>query len=299
MRAFPFLLIVAAGLFPGRAFADITKDQCVDANTRAQSLRREGKLGATRDQLRLCMDAACPAIVRSDCIQRLDDLDRVQPSIVFDVKDGAGNDLLAVSVTMDGRPLVDKLGGTALVVDPGPHTFVFASAGAAPVTQTFVLREGEKARVEHVVLAAKPGPVAPPPGPPPVKPVKPATTAPEPPGGAAQGPSGGSLRKTLGIVGVAAGGAGLLVGAIAGGVAISTNNTLKHDCTSGICSSRTTPRSDFDTYNTVTTLSTVGFVAGGVLGAAGVVLLVTAPKARDVAVTPVVGPGYLGMQGSF
>jgi hypothetical protein len=42
------------------------------------------------------------------------DLERAQPTVVFDVKDDAGNDLTDVKVTVDGNPLADKLTGTAL-----------------------------------------------------------------------------------------------------------------------------------------------------------------------------------------
>ena len=290
MRALATLAILATSLCASSAFADVTKDQCIDANTQAQSLRRDGKLGAAREQLRVCIDPGCPAIVRNDCTQRLDELDRVQPGVVFDVKDGAGHDLVAVKVSMDGKVLAEKLGGTALLADPGAHTFTFETAGGAPVTQTLVLREGEKARVEHIVITLAPAPRTP----------LAALPVAAPPA-QAQGGAASSPRRTIGIAGVAVGAAGLLVGAIAGGVAISKNSTLKRECPGGICMSATTPRSDFDSYNTVTTVSTVGFVVGGVLAAAGVVLIVTAPKAPAASgsVSPVVGPGFLGLRGKF
>ena len=56
-----------------------------------------------------------------------------------------------------------------------------------------------------------------------------------------------------------------------------------------------------DSYNTMGTISTIGFVAGGVLAATGVVLVVTAPKSKATVarVSPVVSPGFLGAEGSF
>jgi hypothetical protein len=137
------------------ASGDVTKDQCVDANTKAQSLRRSSKLVATRAQLAICADPHCPAVVRDDCTQRLDDLERVQPTIVFDAKDGAGNDLSEVRVSMDGKPLVGRLDGTAVAVDPGPHAFTFEVSGQPSVTKGFVLKEGEKLRRERVVIGPR------------------------------------------------------------------------------------------------------------------------------------------------
>lgn len=146
--------------------ADEVLDRCVDANTRGQALRRFGKLGAARDELRLCADASCPSLVRDDCTQLLDDLDRAQPTVVFDAKDEADRDLTEVKVQMDGGPFADRLDGIALAVDPGEHTFTFEAPGRPVVTQRFVLREGEKGRRERIVLAgaapdARSGAIAP------------------------------------------------------------------------------------------------------------------------------------------
>jgi len=143
---------VAAGPAPPTTSGDVTKDQCVDANTKAQSLRRSRKLVAARAQLAICADPRCPAMVRDDCTQRVDELEKVQPTIVFDAKDGAGNDLSDVRVSMDGKPFVGKLDGTALAVDPGPHAFTFEVTGQPIVTRGFVLKEGEKLRRERIVI---------------------------------------------------------------------------------------------------------------------------------------------------
>ena len=48
------------------------------------------------------------------------------------------------------------------------------------------------------------------------------------------------------------------------------------------------------------TVSTGGFVAGGALAAAGIVLVATAPRApQQAGWAPVIGPGYAGVQGRF
>src|SRR5207237_2673547 len=65
-RATQIAVTGALWLFAVGAHADPTKDQCVDADTKAQSLRRDGKLSAARDQLKMCAAQACPELVRDD-----------------------------------------------------------------------------------------------------------------------------------------------------------------------------------------------------------------------------------------
>ena len=196
LRALLLSSAVAAQLWASPpAQADATKAQCAAANTSAQDLRRDGKLTASREQLVKCGDPKCPALVRDDCARRLDELDKAQPTIAFEVKDGSGGDVLAVSVTMDGQPLAASLEGKALPVDPGKHVFVFTVDGHPPVTRTLVLVEGEKSRRERVDLEGPP----------------PATTAPAPstaPVAPATGAVGGMGTQKL--LGIAAGGAGVV-----------------------------------------------------------------------------------------
>lgn len=84
------------------------------------------------------------------------------PTVVFLAKDGAGTDLSAVKITMDGDVLAERIEGSAIAVDPGEHTFTFETAGQAPVTEKLLLVEGQKERRETVTFgggatAAAPG----------------------------------------------------------------------------------------------------------------------------------------------
>src|SRR5437868_1388042 len=134
-------------------------DRCVGANTTAQSLRRDGKFGAARAELASCVDVSCPALVRDDCSQRLDELNRAQPTIVFDAKDDQGHDLTEVTVEIDGRPVAQRLDGIAVGVDPGEHTFTFEAKGLPKATRKFVLHEGEKTRREPILLGVATPPI--------------------------------------------------------------------------------------------------------------------------------------------
>src|ERR1019366_8465548 len=95
-------------------------------------------------------------MVRDACTKRLDELEKAQPTIIFRAKDASGQDVSAVKVTVDGRPLADKLDGTALPVDPGDHVFTFTTADQPPVTKTFVIGSGEKERREPVIFGGAP-----------------------------------------------------------------------------------------------------------------------------------------------
>jgi hypothetical protein len=273
--------IVAATLFAPAASADVTKAQCADADTQAQQLRRDEKLGAARAQLKVCVDPACPTLIRDDCAQRLDELDRVQPTLVFEAKDSRGRDLTAVKVGLDGQPLVDNVSGAAIPVEPGEHTFTFEAAGEKTITKKLVLREGDKARHEPVVFGSGVvAAVAPPPA------------------------SSGSGQRTTGLVLGGLGVVGLGLGGIFGGLAASRWSTAKGDCSmSQTCtpSDNTAATGERSDAITLATVSTVGFVAGGVLTAGGLILFLTAPRggetrpAARLQVVPAGGPGNGGM----
>jgi hypothetical protein len=280
------LLAAALLVWPVRALAEVTKDQCVDANTKAQALRRDGNLAAARDQLLMCGDVHCPGIVREDCAQRLDELERAQPTVVFDAKDSVGNDVSIVRVTIDGHALTEKLDGRALAVDPGAHVFAFEVAGQPIVTRRIVLHEGEKSRREHILVeTAPPTPVT----------VIPQSSPSATPITAPQQPletpvdSGPSGRKPLGIVLGGAGIAGIAVGSIFGVLTIVSSNNSKSECLSPTnCTDRTAALSDHSTAVTDGTISNIGFIAGGALLAAGLVLWLTAPSGTEASPVPVV-----------
>src|SRR6185369_13108466 len=106
-----------------------------------------------------------PRLVREDCTQRQNELKTALPSLIFSAKDGTGRGLSAVAVTIDGKPLVDHLDGSALDVDPGEHTFGFQAAGLPPATLKLLIREGERARRREILLGAQPAENAPSPQP--------------------------------------------------------------------------------------------------------------------------------------
>lgn len=140
------LLALAFTVAAPPAFAD-DKAECLDAYEKAQRVRQEAKLRESKKQLTICARDACPATIRKDCVRWLDEVEQSLPTVILRATDANGGDLKDVAVTMDGEPLVTSLTGTALVVDPGPHKFVFTAAGEAPVTVEAIVAEGDKRRV--------------------------------------------------------------------------------------------------------------------------------------------------------
>ena len=253
MRASIAPLLLTLGLALGHdARADVTKAECVKANAEAQALRLKGVFGAARDKLTLCADPTCPGMVRDDCTQRLDELERAQPTIVFEAKDAQGADVLAVSVAVDGQLLADRLSGTALRVDPGEHTFTFRAEGRPPLTRTFVIHESEKDRRERVEFPALPsaGVIAP--------------TATD---------HGLGTQRVLALTAGGLAVAGVVVGSVFGVLSTSAASRQDTDCASPTsCLNHTQALSDHSTAATDGAVSTVAFVAAGVFLAAGITL---------------------------
>jgi hypothetical protein len=304
-RARPFAVVgawILAGLaLASDATADMTKDQCIDADTQAQMLRRDGKLAASLAQLQRCGSPSCPEMIREDCTRRIDEVQRAQPTIIFSAKDGAGHDLVDVKVTVDGQPLTNRLEGKAFTVDPGARSFTFTVADQAPVTQSLVITEGEKDRHERIII----GVALPAPAPAPTPTAAPETTgtalpsAPPP-----DQTSGGGMgtRKIVGLVLAGTGVAGVAVGSVFGLLTISAVNQQNTDCASMTsCSSPKSALSDHSSAQTDGTVSDVAFIAGGALLAVGAVLFFLPTGASDstpatgLLVAPSVGPGGGGL----
>jgi hypothetical protein len=272
------------------AAAEPTKHECIAANEAAQDLRSAGKLREARAKLALCMASGCPGPVREDCSQRLSEVDAVMPSIVFEVKDGSGNDVSAVRVKMDGQPLVAVLDGSAIPVDPGQHTFVFVGPRLLKSETTLALQEGERDRHQRVVLVAVP-----------LEPASGAPATPPSPEPSTEGPtSDGSTRRLVGLALGGAGVVGLVVGSVLGLVSKSTyNSALGSECGSaaGYADAKTCNATGYHDVQSAfgqATASTVSFVAGVALLGGGGYLYFTAPKGPQVSVGPTVGIGSAG-----
>jgi hypothetical protein len=131
-------------------------DDCIAAAVRGQKQQKAAQLVDARESFETCARRECPANVAKDCTAWLSEVDDAIPTLLVAARDGAGQDLLDVQVTIDGARTVATGSGQALALDPGPHVLRFVRAGASPVEQTIVLREGEKRRQVLVTFAAAP-----------------------------------------------------------------------------------------------------------------------------------------------
>jgi hypothetical protein len=298
-----FLTVLAAMTGAATLARAQDTDACINASEKAVALRKADKLIEQRAALSTCAASSCPDAVRTSCQQRLAQANQAIPSIVFLAKDGAGRDLAAVRLTIDGATYADHLDGSAIVLNPGEHEFRFEVAGQAPVVKPFVMHQGEQNRREVIVLGAAAIPAA---EMAPSASAAPATrdaSTPAPAAAADQGaPSRGGPQRTLGLVVGSVGLASLAAGAIFGGLSMAAHGSYEKNCgtnigaPAGLCNSQgVSGESDAATKGT---LSTVFFIAGGVATVAGAALFFTSPKGPASSQVGV-GPGSLVVKGQF
>jgi hypothetical protein len=284
---------------PARAWSEeMTVAECFAANERAGPLRRERKLRESRANLLKCTADMCPKRVRQDCIVAAEQALADIPTVAFSVKDEAGNELSAVTVTVDGGPFADRLDGTAIEVDPGDHLFAFQVAGHPVVEKRFLILEGEKNRHEHVLLPGS--------APVPVVSHPPAAQAAVSP---AASPT--SSRRTAGLVVGGSGLALLAVGAVSGLVAIGDWSSAKTACGGSFptsCQNPSGASSDRGASVAAGTMADVTLGLGALALGTGALLFFTAPRAGSttpvrvgLALSPAVGPtsGGLVVRGVF
>jgi hypothetical protein len=206
----------------------------------------------------------------------------------------------APSVTLDGQPLPVAALGVRRPVDPGEHTVDATADGWEAAETKFTVGEAGSAVAS---LALKPS--APVPAPAAAANPTPSVVPAPAEMGADQGRVAevhpGRGQRTLGWVAVAVGGAGVATGAIAGVLALGKHSTLANECPGGACAPGYS--SDVSSYNTLGTISTVGFIVGAALAGTGLVLVLSAPRGSETTVggyvAPFIGFGTVGAAGSF
>lgn len=162
--------------------------------------------------------------------------------------------------------------GASVSVDPGAVSIVVTVPGRVDKTYPLELRNGETK--ELVLEAGEPVSVAAPDGP---------VQAPD---------SGGSVRMAGFVIG-GVGIAGLALGAVTGILAMGSASTVNSHCntTTYVCDPEGLNAAQAG--DVFAPLSTVGFIAGGVLVATGVVLVIVGGKKKEaVSFVPVVGPTF-------
>jgi hypothetical protein len=115
------------------------KKACVDAATRGQIQRDDGKLGAASEAFAACADSACPPAVRQSCSEWLADVQTRRPSVVVE--------LPPAKAGADAKLFVDEQAsnfGKSIPLDPGAHVARIEFPAETPFEQPFILAEREK-----------------------------------------------------------------------------------------------------------------------------------------------------------
>lgn len=217
---------------------------------------------------------------------------KLLPRIAHLKVDLEGADARQTRITIDDVVVHDSLIGTERLTDPGKR-HVVANYGKQTVEQDVDLSEGEsKSLVIRFASTPEASSIRE------SYKLEAGSTLPTRAGTTATRPF--SAQRTWGWVGLGIGAAGVAAGAGTGITALLMRSSLHSDgCKDDVC-----PRTDFqnriDTYNSMLTAATVGFVVGGVGAAVGVSLLLTAPKRETVSrVSLLVGPGSVALTGGF
>jgi hypothetical protein len=190
------------------------------------------------------------------------------PKVRVTVTGVTGGD--AAVVQLDGATVT---AGAEVAVNPGKHTVVATHVGQADVRRDVDVVEGATADVALAFTAARAAPV-------PEKPQAP--------------PSRGVLWAGLAVTG-----AGLVLGAPTGAVALSKASEVKSRCPMPHCPAEA---SAIDASKLMGNLSTAGFAiagAGAIVTIVGGVIAARKPAAKDAQVMPWVGVGSAGLAGRF
>lgn len=179
-------------------------------------------------------------------------------------------------VKIDGTE-VDAAAGE-VPLDPGVHKVVVSASGYTSEEKKVELLEGEHESVKLVLKKTE-----------------------EADDGGGSASSSGIGGKWPAFIGFGVGAVGLGLGTAFGVVALGQADDAKAQCKGTVCPPGA--QDEIDASKTSGTISTVGFIAGGVGVAAGVVLLIVLPgkkaSARAPSVLPLIGAGQVGVMGTF
>jgi hypothetical protein len=190
---------------------------------------------------------------------------------------------------LDGAEAAQTTWGAGQPIDSGDHAVHAEAPGYEPLDVKVTIQDGENRNLE--VELSKQG-AAPPPSP--------TATPTEAPGEE----GGGSPVRTAGLIVGGVGIAGLIVGAVTGGMALGKKSDGDVGCSEG--DPPRCPQAAVDARDdgfTFATISTIGFIAGGALVAGGVVLFVVGGEGsggeRTAFVKTEARPGGVVVSGAF
>jgi hypothetical protein len=199
----------------------------------------------------------------------------------------------AVTVSIDDAPIPSE-GLEARPVNPGSHDVSARASSGNPVHASVEVKEGEARDVELKIAPASLA-MQPPPTTSSLSP-----TTPESPSAG----SGGGLSPVF-FAGVGVAGAGLIAGAVTGGLAIGKASSAHSACNSTDLTCTAAGYNDVTSGRTLGNIATVSFIVAGVGAVVGVIGFIISPHnhedsaAKGASVGPSIGLGGAGLQGTF
>jgi len=277
-RAWGILQTAPLGLWSGRALEK--NGRLVEASERY--------LAAVRAPVDAGGDLAAQEAARTEADEAYHAIKPRIPLLTVRIEGSAPSE---VELTVGGRPILADFIGEPLAVDPG-EVLVVGTRGDQVQKATVKLGEGQ---IGAVTLSF--GSTASPqagPAEPDGAAAPPQEAPPQDAGPTSKGPG---WQRAAGWTGVGLGGAGIILGGVTGGILLSKWSELDCGQASQMCNANGDQTAGL---NSLRTVSTIGFIAGGVLAAAGVTLLITAPAKEKVArVRPYFTGDTLGLVGAF
>ncbi|MCA9620057.1 MAG: hypothetical protein KC731_13620 [Myxococcales bacterium] len=276
------MLSISATSFAQDADGDDGKAACLAAFQATQAARDAGQLLRAREQALACSQEQCPEVVTSKCKTWLREISTQIPSLVVRAVDEAGHDLSEATLIVDGTEVKSRLDGLPVELDPGEHRVVVQRADGPALEERVVVTLGEQARPIVLRAPRAAGSLAPQPAPPPT-------------------PAEMSIHP-LTWVGVALAGAGLVAGAITGGLSLAKTAELEEACGGDKhCPPSAEPLHDRATL--LSHVSTASFAAAGVgaaLGAIGIFVLSDGLfDGPSDGPSVAIGPGSVVLRGRF
>jgi hypothetical protein len=200
----------------------------------------------------------------------------------------------------DEQPMSGAALDTPFPVDPGRHLLSASAPGKKDWSITVEI-PAERAQVFPVTIPAleaapePPKPLTPPSVPAALVPATPLPTAPPEPAPA-------SNLRLVSYAAFGVGGAGLLIGVIAGGITFSQASAIKDKCSNNQCDSK--QQGPLDAATSTANVANVGFTFAALgIGTGAVTYLLSRPKPAAskpaASLQPLVGPGTIGLRGTF
>jgi hypothetical protein len=189
------------------------------------------------------------------------------------------------TVTIDGLTVPPAAVGVKRAADPGFPEVSVTAPGYEPFKQTMTVGPGEEKSLEVSLTKL---------------PEQPKRAAPPNVLGRSKPPNHTRRAASYTLLGI--GGAGFVVGGVAGGLFFRKRSVLADECRGEACLPAAQKR--IDRYHVYGTVSMVGVGVGVAAFGTGLVLLLTEPRqsekvAGTVRVRPLVGLGAVGAEGTF